>query len=261
MTIQSSVESCQLLDFLNEKADLYNRPEFIEKDPIRIPHLFEQKNDIEIAGFLTALIAWGRRDMILANAMKLMHYMDMSPFGFVMQAGDQELKVLNRFVHRTFNGADSQSVVLALRHIYRQEGGAEEIVSRTFEATGSLKAGLMALRQAIIQTNPPARTLRHIANPEAGSAAKRLNMFLRWMVRRDNRGVDFGLWTRIPAAALMLPLDVHTGTVSRKLGLLTRRQNDWRAVEEVTARLQEFAPHDPVKYDFALFGLGIMEKF
>ena len=250
-----------MIHFLEERVELYNRPEFIAEDPISIPHGFSRKEDIEIAGFLTALISWGRRPAILKTANSLMDFMDHAPGDFIVNHTDSDLKRLSQFVYRTFNSSDLLFLIEALHRLYKEEGGLETVCNRAFQATGNIKGLLTGLRKTLLQTEHLNRSEKHLAAPEKGSAAKRLNMFLRWMVRQDEKGVDFGIWKEIPMAALMIPLDVHSGNTARKLGLLKRKQNDWKAVEELTAALRQFDPGDPVKYDYALFGAGIYEKF
>ncbi len=250
----------ELKDFLEYKHDLYNTPSFIETDPISIPHTYNIREDIEIAAFLTATIAWGQRKAILKNASKLMMQLGNSPYSFIMEASEVELKKASAFVHRTFNHQDTYYFLKSLRNIYEQ-GGLLPIFENSFQKYGDLKNCLDEFRIIFLSLELCGRTSKHVSDVMTGSSAKRLNMFLRWMVRQDSRGVDFGLWKNIPASALYLPLDVHTGNVSRKLQLLLRKQNDWKAVEEVTAHLRTFDPLDPVKYDFALFGLGVFEKF
>lgn len=249
-----------LKSFLDEKAEQYNRPVFIETDPIQVPKQFSEKENIEIAGFLTATISWGNRPAIIKNATKLMEMMDNRPADFVNGATDTEIESLNRFVHRTFNGDDCVYFIRSLRNIYKNHGGLQAVFEKGFQKDKSTKASLAHFYDVFFEPEGE-RTRKHISNVRKGASGKRLNMFLRWMVRSDRGGVDFGLWKGIPARALMLPLDVHTGNVGRKLGLLRRRSNDWKAVEEITARLREFDPGDPVKYDYALFGLGVFEKF
>lgn len=246
--------------FLDEKCALYNQPKFIESDPIQVPKLFIEKEDIEIAAFLTSIISWGKRTSIIKNAMHLMKLMDYHPHDFVMHATEEEKKPLQSFVHRTFNGSDCTYSIQALKHLNTKYGGLQHLFESAYIEQGSIKYTLKKLHEAFFEM-PGERTRKHIANVDQGASAKRLNMFLRWMVRSDKRGVDFGLWKGIPQSALMLPLDVHTGNVARKLGILNRKQNDWKAVEEVTNVLQTFDPDDPIKYDFALFGLGIFEEF
>jgi uncharacterized protein (TIGR02757 family) len=251
-----------LFDFLEAKADQYNNTDFIESDPISVPHLFQKKEDIEIAAFLTATIAWGQRTTIIRNARRLMLMMDDCPYDFIMDATPVDLKRLTSFVHRTFNGEDVIFFLQSLQNIYRNHGGLEKLFTKAIEPDNhDAKDGLHRFRQVFFSIAFPLHTGRHIADVSTGSAAKRLNMFLRWMVRADKRGVDFGIWKGIGMYQLYCPLDVHSGQVARKLGLLTRKQNDWKAVEELTKALRAFDPIDPVKYDFALFGLGVFEKF
>ena len=245
--------------FLEEKLNRYNRPEFILQDPIRVPHQFEQKENIEISGFLAATLAWGQRDVIIRNSLDLISRMDNDPYDFLMNMEERDLEVFRGFRHRTFNEVDCRSFILSLKNIYGHEGGLHETFLKGYRKTGDLKDALGQFRQTFTGDGFAGRSLKHVADPFAGSSAKRLNMFLRWMVRRDEAGVDFGIWKEIDPAHLYLPLDLHTGNVARRLGLLGRKQNDWKAVEELTTMLREFDPTDPVKYDFALFGLGIFE--
>lgn len=248
----------ELKGFLDEKHDKYNTTDFIETDPIQVPHLFEQNHDIEIAAFLTAVIAWGKRSIIIANATKLMHFMDNSPYDFVMNAGKPELNKLRSFVHRTFNSDDLLFFIKSLRNIYVNHGGLRNVFENQFI---DIRTSLIRFRQLFFSIEHIAHCTKHIPNVLENSAAKRMNLFLMWMVRNDRRGVHFGIWEKIKPSVLMLPLDVHTANVGRKLGLLKRKQNDWQAVEEITAALRKFDEKDPVKYDFALFGLGVFEKF
>ncbi len=250
----------ELKAFLDEKADKYNRPFFIDSDPIQIPKSFSEKENIEIGGFLTATIAWGSRTSIIKNAIRLMSMMDNRPHDFILNASSFELETLQRFVHRTFNGNDCIYFIRSLKNIYQNHGGLQQVFERGFRQNQSVKSALEFFYSVFFEIKGE-RTKKHISNVSKGASGKRLNMYLRWMVRNDNRGVDFGLWAGIPASALFLPLDVHTGNVARKLGILQRKSDDWKAVEEVTAELRKFDPADPVKYDFALFGLGAFEKF
>lgn len=249
-----------LKSFLDEKFEQYNKPFFIETDPIQVPKLFSEKKDIEIAALLTATIAWGNRQSIIKNARRLMRFMNDQPHDFVLYASAEELSKLQRFVHRTFNGDDCIYFIRSLRNIYLNHSGLQKVFESGFSNSNSVYAALFGFYKVFFEI-PGERTRRYISNVEKGAAAKRLNMFLRWMVRHDRNKVDFGLWSSIPASALMLPLDVHTASVARKIGLLSRKSNDWKAVEEVTASLRTFDAEDPVKYDFALFGLGAFEKF
>lgn len=254
------VDRLEIRAFLEEKVRLYNRPDFIENDPISIPYLFSRKEDVEIAGFLVATIAWGRRDLILKSAHQLMKLLEYSPYDFVTTASTNELKHLQGFYYRTFNSLDCQYFIQALKNIYLLHGGLEEVFTEGYNR-GGLEGALTYFREVFLNFNPPARSLKHVANILKGASAKRLNMFLRWMVRKDNCGVDFGLWHAISVKDLLIPLDLHTGNVARKLGLLSRKQNDFKAVMELTNCLRGFDESDPVKYDFALFGLGLNEGF
>ncbi len=250
-----------LKDFLDQKYLQYAQSVFIHDDPIRIPHQFQRKEDIEIAGFLTAIISWGRRPAIISKAQHLMNLMDNSPFEFVTEAISTDLIRLEKFVYRTFNSSDLLFLVGGLKEIYVHHGGLEEIANQAWTTNKNVKMVIVALRQALLAHPHLARSEKHLANPLSGSAAKRINMFLRWMVRPKTEGVDFGLWKNIPTSALQCPLDVHVSRVGLKLGILQRKQNDWKAVEELTQNLTKLDSNDPVKYDFALFGLGVYEKF
>jgi len=248
-----------LKNFLESKTGQYNRPEFIAPDPVSIPHRFTKKEDIEISGFLTALISWGRRPAILKSAQNLMQLMDHAPYEFIMYHNDDDLKRLTRFVYRTFNSSDLLFLVEALHRIYLEKGGLEQVCETCFRQTESVKGLITGLRTELLKSSHLFRSEKHLAAPEKGSAAKRINMFLRWMVRHDDKGVDFGIWRGISPSALMIPLDVHSGNTARQLGLLQRKQNDWKAVEELTNALRKFDSEDPVKYDFALFGTGVYD--
>jgi uncharacterized protein (TIGR02757 family) len=250
----------ELKDFLDEKVLKYNQLFFIETDPIQVPKFFLGKENIEIAAFLTATIAWGNRLSIIKNATKLMALMDNQPHDFVLNASSSDQKNLENFVHRTFNGSDCIFFIRSLRNIYVKYGGLQYLFELGFHKDESVKSALTGFYNVFFEIGGE-RSRKHVSNVEKGASAKRLNMFLRWMVRNDKNGVDFGLWNGIPKSALMLPLDIHTGNVARKLGLLQRKSNDWQAVEEVTQVLRLFDPTDPIKYDFALFGLGAFEKF
>ncbi len=253
--------SSELYEFLEEKYNYYNRPDFITNDPISVPHRFALKKDIEIAGFLTSTISWGKRRTIINNALDLMQRMDNAPFQFITQSGEKDIMIFKSFVHRTFNGDDCIYFLNSLRNIYRNHNGLESVFSLGILKAGSLKGSINYFRMIFFELPHLTRTQKHIANPDKNASAKRINMFLRWMVRKDDRGVDFGIWPAIDPSMLFCPLDIHAGNQSRKLGLLQRKQNDWKAVEELTASLRRFDPLDPVKYDFALFGSGIQEKF
>lgn len=250
----------ELKQFLDYKSDEYNRPEFISSDPVQIPHRFSKKEDIEISGFLTATIAWGQRKSIIKNALELMQLMDESPFEFVMNHEEKDLIKLQHFVHRTFNNSDLICFLKSLRHLYTRYQGMENIFQQHAE-NHSLQRAIHQFKQVFFELPHPVRTEKHVSDPLSGSAAKRINMFLRWMVRRDNRGVDLGIWKSLSPSQLSCPLDVHSGQVARKLGLITRTQNDAKALVELDANLRRLDAEDPVKYDFALFGLGVFEKF
>lgn len=250
----------ELQSFLNEKVALYNHPNFIESDPIQIPHLYSQKEDIEIAGFLSATIAWGNRKMIIKNAQRMMELMGNSPYDFVMSHTDTQLERMESFVHRTFNGTDMIFFIKSLQNIYHNHNGLEAVFAQ-HQQTDSMQNSISEFKRVFFEIEHQSRTQKHISDPANGSAAKRINMFLRWMARNDNKGVDLGIWNSISPAALSCPLDVHSGNVARKLGLLTRKQNDGKALAELDANLRLMDANDPVKYDFALFGLGVFEGF
>ena len=244
-------------DFLEEKVVQYNNPKFIDSDPIQVPHQFNTKEDIEISAFLTATISWGNRKMIINNATKMMSLMGNSPYDFVMEyrPGD-----IGEFVHRTFNTADLDCFLSSLQHIYRNHQGLEGVFN-SCKGSGNLQTAIHHFKRHFFEIDHPLRTTKHVSDPLKGSSAKRINMFLRWMVRRDKAGVDFGLWRKISPSELSCPLDVHSGNVARKLDLLSRKQNDAKALVELDHSLRKMDPNDPVKYDFALFGLGVFEKF
>jgi uncharacterized protein (TIGR02757 family) len=254
------LKKAELKDFLDEKVNLYNNPKFIESDPIQIPHLFTKKEDIEIAGFLTATIAWGNRKSIINNANKMMELLDHSPFEFVIQHQDSDLETLSPFVHRTFNGNDFIQFIKSLQHIYKNYDGLETVFAKHAEPN-SLQQSIHEFKNIFFEIDHLDRTKKHVSDPLKNSAAKRINMYLRWMIRNDNNGVDFGIWKSLSPAQLSCPLDVHSGNVARKLGLLKRKQNDGKALAELDKALRKLDANDPVKYDFALFGLGVFEGF
>jgi uncharacterized protein (TIGR02757 family) len=255
------ITAWEMKQFLEEKYLKYNNPSFIPCDPISIPHSFTGLHDREISGFLTATVAWGRRDLILRSARQLIGLMNNSPYEFIMSARINELERFDKFVHRTFNGTDCRYFMTALRNIYNSFDSMEDIIIDGMGNNGSLKEGISNLRNQFFSLKHPARTGKHFADIKGGAAGKRINMFLRWMVRNDGRGVDFGIWKKIDPSMLFIPLDLHSGNTARHLGLLTRKMNDWKAVEELMVVLREFDPADPVRYDFALFGLGVDGKF
>ena len=247
--------------FLDQKYISFNHPVFIETDPIQVPSLFTTKENIEIAGFLAATLSWGQRPTIIRNALSMVRRMNNNPIEFLLNTPEDEWVSFADFKHRTFNGLDCQFFLKSIRNIYLNHGGLEAVFTDGYQKDQTIYSALEHFRKVFFEQKHERRTEKHVSDVTKGAAAKRLNMFLRWMIRSDHSGVDFGLWKQIPSSALMLPLDVHTGNVARKLGLLTRSQNDWKAVEEITRNLREFDPEDPIKYDFALFGLGVFEKF
>lgn len=249
----------QIKYLLDNRIFQYNRLDFIDSDPVQIPHRFARKEDIEIAGFLTATISWGQRKSIINNANRLMELMDNSPYNFLLEGDKADWERVSHFVHRTFNGDDCLFFLESLKNIYLHHAGLEGAFTTGYNSESSIFGALSHFRNIFLSIPHVSRVKKHLSDVTANSAAKRLNMFLRWMVRNDENGVDFGLWKNIPASALMLPLDVHSGNVARGLGLLERKQNDWKAVEEITAVLRTFDPTDPVKYDYALFGIGVFE--
>ncbi|MDO1514636.1 TIGR02757 family protein [Maribacter confluentis] len=246
--------------FMDEKVIAYNNKLFLDTDPIQIPHMFTIKEDIEISAFLTATIAWGNRKSIINNSHKLMELMGQSPYDFISNYSENDLDQLANFVHRTFNGIDLSYFIKSLRHIYKVHNGLEGIFTK-YQTSNSLQPTISKFKELFFELPHETRTTKHVSDPLKGSAAKRINMFLRWMVRDASTEVDFGLWENIPSSILSCPLDVHSGNVARKLGLLKRKQNDAKALVELDANLRKLDPVDPVKYDFALFGLGVFEKF
>ena len=246
-------------DYLNLKVEQYNNPDFIEDDPIKVPHMFKKKEDIEISAFLTSSIAWGNRKTIISNSLKMMDLMENDPYNFVINHSQNDLKKLMNFVHRTFNGFDFIQFIESLKHIYINRGGIENIFFENIKDE-SLHHSIHIFKKIFFEIDHTKRTMKHVSDPKKGSASKRINMFLRWMVRKDNKGVDFGIWDSIHPKYLSCPLDVHSGNVARRLGLLKRKQNDHKAVTELDSILRTFDKNDPVKYDFALFGIGVFEK-
>ena len=246
-------------EFLEEKVQRYNNPDFIAQDPIQIPHMFSKKEDREIAGFLTAIISWGNRKSILNSARRMMNLMENSPYEFIINHRSRDLEGMSRFVHRTFNGDDLLTFISALKNLYQNHNGLEGVFNN-YLTKDSLQPAIHELKKTFFNVPHFDRTRKHLPDPFNGSAAKRINMFLRWMIRKDDAAVDFGLWRDIPSSILSCPLDIHSGNVARKLGLLHRPQNDAKAVTELDFSLRKLDPLDPVKYDFALFGLGVYEK-
>ena len=256
--VHNKYESIRSL--LESKFHEYNTPGFIHGDPVSIPHNYTAKQDIEISGFLSATLSWGTRQSIVNSASRLMELMDSSPADFLINAREIAYRRFLNFVHRTFKGDDCLFFLQALKTVYLEHGGMEAVFAQGYRKEEKISGAIAEFRSAMLKTPHLARSEKHLADPAKGSAAKRINMFLRWMVRKDDKGVDFGIWKNIRQADLMCPLDVHTGRVARKLGLLSRNQDDWKAVEELTENLRKFDRDDPVKYDYALFGLGVFEK-
>lgn len=250
----------ELKDFLDAKVLQYNTIDFIEPDPISVPHRYSLKEDIEISGFLASTIAWGNRKMITKNGHRMMDLLGDSPYDFVMNHNDYQLERLEGFVHRTFNSVDLIHFIKALNHIYTNKGGLQQIFIENQNDT-SLQPAIHAVYEAFFEISHLIRTRKHVADPLKGSVAKRINMCLRWFIRNDSTGVDFGIWDNISPSKLSCPLDLHSGNVARKLGLINRKQNDSKALSELDNSLRLLDPADPVKYDFALFGLGIFEGF
>ncbi len=244
---------------LNNKVDVYNQPYFISHDPISIPHLFSKKQDIEIAGFFAAIFSWGNRTTIIRKSKELMQLMDMKPHQFCLHHGPDDLKKLTSFRHRTFTTTDLLYFIEFFKQHYQKHNSLEPAFLQHGNSMEEMLAGFHHYFFSL--DDAPSRTKKHVPTPERGSSCKRLNMFLRWMVRKDDKGVDFGIWKKISPAQLICPLDLHVARVAKRLGMLQRKQADWLAAEELTACLRTFDKSDPVKYDFALFGMGINEKF
>jgi uncharacterized protein (TIGR02757 family) len=253
----------RIKDFLELKVKQYNRKAFIENDPVCIPHLFSRKQDIEIMGFFAATLAWGQRKTIISNCKKLAEAMDMAPHDFVLHHSEKDLEAMAGFVHRTFNDTDLLYFLSFLQQHYRKEDSLETLFSAPLNAESEhVGPGLKHFHRAFFSLEyAPERTRKHVATPERKSACKRLNMFLRWMVRKDRAGVDFGIWKSISPSQLICPLDTHVHRVASGLGLLDRKQADWEAALRLTSLLKQLDPDDPVKFDYALFGLGIEERF
>jgi len=247
---------------LDEYVDLYNQPQFIEDDPICIPHQFQKLQDIEISGFWVAMLAWGQRVTIINKAKELMELMDNAPHDFIVNHQEKDRKAFLQFKHRTFQPTDTLYFLAFLQEHYQNNESLESAFTKQLSSTDTTTENALIGFQNYFFSLPdfPTRTQKHIATPARKSSCKRLNMFLRWMVRKDKRKVDFGLWKKISPAQLMIPLDVHVARVATSLGILKRQQRDWKAVVELTEVLRSFDPKDPVKYDFALFGHGVLEK-
>lgn len=247
----------EMKTILEENYQKYNRLNFIETDPIQIPHSFSKKENIEISAFLTAIIAWGRRDIIIKNAKKMMSVLDNNPYDFIINAQSKDFDNIEKFVHRTFQFTDFIFFLKSLQNIYKNKNGLEDVFYKNYKKNKSIKESISGFRKIFFAIPHPARTRKHIADVTKNSAAKRINLFLMWLIRTDNIGVHFGLWKKFNPANLLMPLDVHTAKMSRALNLLSRKQNDWQAVEELTNNLKKFDPKDPTKYDFAIFGMDL----
>ena len=251
------MQQANLKAFLDQKVDQYNTPGFITLDPVSIPHLFSKKQDIEIAGLFAATLAWGQRKTIISNCVKLMRLMDNAPHQFLLGHREKDLKRFDKFCHRTFNSTDLLYFIHFLSGYYREHESLEWAFTRG-RTDATAEDALRGFHELFFSLDDfPPRTRKHVSTPERKSACKRLNMFLRWMVRSDQRGVDFGIWQQMSPSALVCPCDVHVDRVARKLKLIKRKQVDWLTAVELTENLKKLDPNDPVKYDFALFGLGL----
>ncbi len=251
-----------LKEFLDSKVDFYNQPSFIAQDPICIPHGFTKKQDIEIAGFFAAIFAWGNRTTIINKSKELLGLMHNSPHDFILQHNSKDLKRLEGFKHRTFNTTDLLYCIEFLKYHYSRNDSLETAFTKGLHKKDeTIENGLKEFYNYFFSLpHIPERTKKHIASPEKKSSCKRLNMYLRWMVRNDNKGVDFGIWKNISPAQLIIPIDVHVARVAKRFNLLQNNKTDWQAALELTAYLRTLDKHDPVKYDFALFSLGVIEK-
>lgn len=251
-----------LKDFLDAKVRAYNKPAFIADDPVCIPHLFTKKQDIEIAGLFAAIFAWGNRTTIISKSRELMERMDMAPYDFITRYAASDLKGLEGFKHRTFMADDLYYFIAFLHHHYQQYNSLEQAFTRGINKSDlTIENALVGFKRYFFSLEHMRRTQKHISSPEQNSSCKRLCMYLRWMVRRDKAGVDFGIWKNIKPAQLVCPIDLHVARVAKRFGLMQRKQPDWQAALELTAHLRNFDSNDPVKYDFALFGLGVIEKY
>ncbi|MEZ4950566.1 MAG: TIGR02757 family protein [Saprospiraceae bacterium] len=249
-------------DFLEECVDKYNRPFFIESDPISLPHRFSDPRDKEIIGFWVAMLAWGQRKTIINSGNRILELMDNSPYDYIINHQESDREAFSCFKHRTFQYTDALYFLQFFQEFYKRHDSLEEAFSRFMEPEDvDVSNALSGFHRFFFQLpDAPQRTRKHIATPDRKSTCKRLNMFLRWMVRNDKKGVDFGIWKTINPSQLLIPLDVHVDRIARNLGLITRKQTDWQTVIELTTELRKLDPNDPVKYDYALFGLGILDE-
>lgn len=251
----------ELREFLDERVLRYERPEFIKDDPVLVPHRYTHRPDIEIAGLFAAVLAWGQRPVILRNAGEILRRMDGKPHEFVLHHSLQDLRQLEGFLHRTFNDTDLLYFVHFLQHWYRQHDSLESLFTPVTGAS-DITSGLIRFHQTFFSLpDAPRRTQKHIATPARNSACKRINMYLRWMVRSSRGGVDFGLWKSIRTDQLICPIDLHVERVARKLGLIRAKAMNWKTAVALTEKLKQLDPLDPVKYDYALFGLGVVENY
>lgn len=248
--------------YLNQLVEKYNNSSFIEDDPISLPHRFKKLQDKEIIGFWVSILAWGQRKTIIKSGEKLIDLMDGQPYDFIMNHSDEDLRRFERFVHRTFQPTDALYFIAFFKDYYQRHDSLEQAFSKYIDKDApTVEAGIRGFAEDFFHLPyAPQRTRKHVASPARKSTCKRINMFLRWMVRQDDKGVDFGLWNNIKSSQLLIPFDVHVERSARQLGLLERKQRDWKAVLEITEHLKDLDPNDPVKYDFALFGLGVLEK-
>lgn len=255
--------SSKLKDFLNKKVDEYDQPFFIDKDPVCIPHMFSKKQDIEIAGFFAAIFAWGNRTTIINKSRELMQLMDNAPHDFCLHHSDADLKKLLSFKHRTFNPTDLLYFIDFFHQHYSNNNSLESAFTKSMKKNDeNIENALNGFYNYFFSfEHVPKRTLKHIASPDKKASCKRLCMYLRWMVRRDSDGVDFGIWKKIQPSQLVIPLDLHVARVARHFKLLERKQTDWQAALELTEAMKTLDKNDPAKYDFALFALGVLEKF
>ena len=251
----------RLKNLLDEKVRLYNQPSFIERDPISIPHQFTKKQDIEISGLFASVLAWGNRTTIINNCNKLMIWMDHAPHDFILNHKDPELKPFMHFAHRTFNASDLLYFLSFLQYHYRQHDSLEQAFTPGKYTDETVERALIHFHNYFFSVEHPERTRKHIATPARKSACKRINMYLRWMVRKDGHGVDFGIWKKIKMSQLVCPLDVHVGRVAQRLGLIENEKANWQNALHLTDQLRQLNPQDPAVYDYALFGLGMAERY
>ncbi|MBA3829636.1 MAG: TIGR02757 family protein [Taibaiella sp.] len=256
------MEIRKLKQLLDEKVEFYNKPAFIEKDPVQIPHAFSATQDIEISGLFAAVLAWGNRTTIINNCRKLMGWMDNKPYDFILHHRDTDLKPFVHFAHRTFNATDLLYFISFLQYHYSTHASLEDAFVPGRKYIGEdVEAALVHFHNYFFSIEHPERTKKHISTPERKSACKRINMYLRWMVRKDKSGVDFGIWKKIRPSQLICPLDVHVARVAYRLGLLENEKSDWKNAQLLTEQLRILNPNDPAIYDYALFGLGMAERY